>query len=183
MNLHTTSTATSHPALSHERGRRPRESLWPGILLGASLGGFVDGIAFHQIVQWHNMGSSVLPPTTMEAMHQNMAWDGWLHAATLVTTLIGIYLLVHHAGEGRRLPSLSRFTGLLLLGWGFFNVIEGVIDHELLHIHHIRDLPEHVPAYDWIFGDWRDRLHRYGLHHLSQRPQGDAARFMTRSRR
>ena len=39
-----------------------------GILLGIGLGGFVDGIALHQIAQWHNMGSAILPPTTMDAM-------------------------------------------------------------------------------------------------------------------
>lgn len=26
-----------------------------GLLLGLGLGGFVDGIAFHQILQWHHM--------------------------------------------------------------------------------------------------------------------------------
>lgn len=29
--------------------------------------------------------------------------------------------------------------GLLLTGWGVFNVVEGVIDHQLLGIHHVRD--------------------------------------------
>jgi hypothetical protein len=39
----------------------------------------------------------------------------------------------------------------MLLGWGVFNLVEGVIDHDLLNIHHVRDMPSHVPAYDWIF--------------------------------
>jgi uncharacterized membrane protein len=30
-------------------------------------------------------------------------------------------------------------------------VVEAVIDHHLLNIHHVRDIPFHVPAYDWIF--------------------------------
>jgi uncharacterized membrane protein len=29
--------------------------------------------------------------------------------------------------------------------------VEGTIDHHLLNIHHVRDMPFHVPAYDWIF--------------------------------
>ena len=33
-----------------------------GLLLGTGLGGFVDGILLHQILQWHNMLSSVRPP-------------------------------------------------------------------------------------------------------------------------
>ena len=28
---------------------------------------------------------------------------------------------------------------MLLAGWGVFNVAEGVIDHELITIHHVRD--------------------------------------------
>ena len=28
---------------------------------------------------------------------------------------------------------------MLLAGWGLFNVVEGLIDHEILGIHHVRD--------------------------------------------
>jgi uncharacterized membrane protein len=81
------------------------ESKTPGFLLGLGLGGFIDGIALHQIAQWHNMGSAVLPPTTMAAMMQNMAWDGWFHVATLLITVIGVYLLLMDGREGKHLPS------------------------------------------------------------------------------
>ena len=64
-----------------------------GIALGIGLGGFLDGILLHQIMQWHNMGSAVLPPTTMDAMAQNMVWDGMFHAATLVLALVGVLML------------------------------------------------------------------------------------------
>jgi uncharacterized membrane protein len=30
-------------------------------------------------------------------------------------------------------------VGLLLAGWGAFNLIEGIIDHHILTIHHVRD--------------------------------------------
>jgi uncharacterized membrane protein len=128
-----------------------RKSVWPGVLLGLGLGGFVDGIALHQIAQWHNMGSAVLPPTTMEAMKRNMAWDGWFHVATLTLTVVGVYLLLRDARAGVALPSPAAFTGQLLLGWGIFNLVEGLIDHHLLQIHHVRDVPVHVPMYDWVF--------------------------------
>ena len=117
-----------------------------GILLGIGLGGFLDGIVLHQIVQWHNMGSAVLPPTTMPAMKQNMAWDGLFHAATWLVRFTGVWLLV---GQARRsAPPTNRvFAGQLLLGWGTFNLVEGLVDHHLLGIHHVRDLP----VYDWAF--------------------------------
>ena len=47
-----------------------------GIVLGLGLGGFVDGITLHQIMQWHNMGSAVLAPTTIDAMAQNCFGTG-----------------------------------------------------------------------------------------------------------
>jgi uncharacterized membrane protein len=122
-----------------------------GVVLGVGLGGFVDGIVLHQILQWHNMGSAVLPPTTMDAMSQNMAWDGLFHAATWIITVIGVYML--RTASDRETPdqTVAGLTGQMLVGWGAFNLAEGVIDHHLLNLHHVRDLPAHVPLYDWIF--------------------------------
>ena len=110
-----------------------------GVLLGLGLGGFVDGILLHQIAHWHNMGSSVVPPTTLEALRLNMRWDGLFHAAVWVCTLAGVYLL--HAAARRRtpLPGAGAFTGLMILGWGLFNLVEGTIDHLLLGIHHVNE--------------------------------------------
>lgn len=122
-----------------------------GILLGLGLGGFADGILLHQIIHWHNMGSAVLPPTTMEAMADNMRWDGLFHAAVWVMTVVGVYWLVADARRGEPLPDGKAFTGLLILGWGLFNLVEGIVDHHVLELHHVRDLPAHVPLYDWLF--------------------------------
>ena len=133
-----------------ERGST-RGVSWSGVVIGLGLGGFLDGIALHQIMQWHNMGSAVLPPATMAAMKRNMAWDGWFHAATWIVTLAGVWLLWSHARRGRPLPSGGAFFGQMLLGWGVFNLVEGTIDHHLLDLHHVRDLPAHVPLYDWVF--------------------------------
>lgn len=133
------------------RAVRQRKLSRAGILVGIGLGGFVDGIVLHQILQWHNMGSAVLPPTTMAAMQRNMLWDGLFHALVWALTLAGVYLLLRDARAGVRLPGTTAFTGQMLLGWGVFNLVEGVVDHHLLQLHHVRDLPAHVPAYDWLF--------------------------------
>jgi uncharacterized membrane protein len=125
--------------------------LTSGVVIGIGLGGFVDGIVLHQIAQWHNMGSAVLPPVTMEAMSRNMAWDGLFHAATWLITLIGVYMLWAEAHRHQSVESATVFTGQLIFGWGLFNLIEGVVDHHVLNLHHVRDLPVHVPLYDWLF--------------------------------
>ena len=122
-----------------------------GIVLGLGLGGFVDGILLHQIVHWHNMGSAVVPPVSLEAMRLNMRWDGLFHAGVWLLTALGVYLLLGAARRGEALPSAGALTGLMLLGWGLFNLVEGIVDHHLLDLHHVRDLPVHVPLYDWLF--------------------------------
>ncbi len=120
-----------------------------GVVLGVGLGGFIDGIVLHQVMQWHNMGSAVLPPVTMEAMQTNMLWDGLFHGFTWIVTLAGVWML--WADRQQSAPAPRVLLGQMILGWGVFNLVEGIVDHHVLHLHHVRDLPAHVPAYDWFF--------------------------------
>jgi uncharacterized membrane protein len=41
-------------------------------------------------------------------------------------------------------------SGSVLIGFGIFNLVEGLIDHHLLGIHHVN---ETVPRSQWIFWD------------------------------
>lgn len=108
-----------------------------GILLGTGLGGFADGILLHQILQWHNMLSSVRPPVDLVSMKYNMLWDGLFHAFTWLMTVLGLARL-WRAGRRADVPwSGHAFVGALILGWGLFNFVEGLIDHQLLGIHHV----------------------------------------------
>ena len=50
------------------------------LLLGIGLGGFFDGILFHQILQAHNMLSNIFFPDTLQNVEINMFWDGLFHA-------------------------------------------------------------------------------------------------------
>jgi uncharacterized membrane protein len=108
-----------------------------GLLLGTGMGGFVDGILLHQILQWHNMLSSVRPPNDLLAMKYNMVWDGLFHAFTWTMIGLGLWRL-WRAGSRSDVPWSGRtFVGALIAGWGLFNFIEGLIDHQLLGIHHV----------------------------------------------
>jgi uncharacterized membrane protein len=124
--------------------RRSHRAIVAGILIGIGLGGFVDGIALHQIAQWHNMLSNVVPPQTMDDMRVNMTWDGLFHALTWVIILVGILLLRSAAYARAPIPSLQAFAGQLILGWGVFNLVEGLIDHHILGIHNVREVPNHM---------------------------------------
>jgi uncharacterized membrane protein len=108
-----------------------------GVMLGTGLGGFVDGILLHQILQWHNMLSSRLPPTDLVSMKVNMLWDGLFHAFTWLATVVGLGML-WRAGQRSDVPRSTRtLVGSLAIGWGAFNLVEGMIDHQLLGIHHV----------------------------------------------
>lgn len=32
----------------------------------------------------------------------------------------------------------------MILGWGLFNFVEGVIDHHILHVHHVTETDNHL---------------------------------------
>mgnify|MGYP004543128143 CR=1 FL=1 len=122
-----------------------------GLLLGAGLGGFVDGIVLHQILQWHNMLSARLPPDNLVAAKVNMYWDGMFHAAVWVLTAVGLRLL-WSVGRRSDVPWSGRtFSGALVLGWGLFNVIEGLIDHTLLGLHHVNEYVDQKQPWDMAF--------------------------------
>jgi uncharacterized membrane protein len=97
------------------------------------------------------MGSAILPPLTMAAMSQNMRWDGYFHVMVLALTLIGVLALWREGIDGTAPPTARVLIGQMILGWGIFNTVEGLVSHVLLGLHHVRDLPAHVPIYDWIF--------------------------------
>lgn len=108
-----------------------------GILLGIGLGGFVDGIVFHQILQLHNMLSNVYFPNTVVNIEVNMFWDGVFHAFTWVMTVAGLAVLWKAIKKDDVLKSGSALFGAMLLGFGIFNFVEGIIDHLVLQIHHV----------------------------------------------
>jgi uncharacterized membrane protein len=128
----------------------PKPLIAAGTLTGIGMGGFIDGILFHQILQLHNMLSARLAVDTLENMKINMVWDGLFHLLTWTTTAVGIAML-WKAGKNPNVPwSGKTFLGGGILGWGIFNLVEGIIDHHLLHIHHVVERLG-VSVYDYIF--------------------------------
>ncbi len=124
--------------------------LTAGVLMGIGMGGFIDGILFHQIFQLHSMLSAKLPQNTIVNIEISMVWDGLFHAFTWLTTATSIQLL-WSALKRREVPYSSNiFIGALLTGWGIFNLVEGIIDHHILGIHHVVERLG-VSIYDYLF--------------------------------
>jgi uncharacterized membrane protein len=121
-----------------------------GVLLGLGLGAFFDGIVFHQLLQWHHMLSGWYPLNSIDNIRLNTTWDGLFHSVAYILVLAGLYLLWQRARRSGRRWSRWQCLGAILLGWGIFNLVEGVIDHEILRLHQVN---ETVPNGQRIFWD------------------------------
>ncbi|WP_395309590.1 DUF2243 domain-containing protein [Mycobacterium sp. AMU20-3851] len=118
-----------------------KPSVLPALLLGLGFGGFIDGIVLHEILQWHHMVSHVedYPTDTLAGLEVNVLADGIFHVATWLLVWAGTIMTVISWRQGRLAPNWSFHFGLLLMGWATFNLVEGVIDHHILQVHHVRD--------------------------------------------
>jgi uncharacterized membrane protein len=134
--------------------KRATEKSFPiaaGILLGVGLGGFFDGIVLHQVLQWHHMLTSAgYPADSVSNLQLNTLWDGFFHVSTYIFVLFGLFILWRAAHRTHIRWSGKQLAGTLLMGFGLFNLVEGIIDHQLLGIHHVN---ETVPRDQWIYWD------------------------------
>lgn len=80
-----------------------------------------------------------------------MFWDGIFHAATWLVTFVGVMLLWRSGKRGTN-PPLGIFLAAMLMGWGAFNLVEGLINHQLLELHNVREVIEPTGLEHWVFG-------------------------------
>ena len=135
--------------MANEKRRSPL--IAAGVFMGAGLGGFVDGIILHQILQWHNMFSAQIPPNDLVSAKVNMFWDCLFHAAVWVMTAIGLNLL-WRAGARRDVPWSGRT---------FFRLAScrlGIVQFDRRHdrssdtgIHHVYEYTDNKLPWDLAF--------------------------------
>jgi len=132
------SNITSQSIAEPQKAANARPLILAGIILGLGQGGFFDGIVFHQLLQWHHMFSSVKTDMTVSGMELNTLGDGLFHLFDWLLTLLGLGLLWRAGRDRSNAWSGKILFGSLLLGAGLFNLVEGIIDHHLLGIHHLK---------------------------------------------
>lgn len=122
-----------------------------GVLLGLGLGGFFDGIVLHQILQWHHMATSAgYPPDSLANLQLNVMLDGVFHAATWLFTVAGLFILWRRARRSHLRWPGAELPATVLIGFGAFNGVEGLINHQALGLHHVN---ETVARHQWIYWD------------------------------
>ncbi|MFJ6539921.1 DUF2243 domain-containing protein [Streptomyces sp. NPDC091385] len=111
----------------------------------------LDGILLHQLLQWHHVLSSTnhdrigvkyYDPHTLSGLEMNTLWDGIFHAVCWIAVLLGLSILYSRVTHNRRAVWTSPVPwDWMLVGWGLFNLAEGLMDHQSLGIHHVHGGP------------------------------------------
>ncbi len=125
-------------------------------MLGLGLGGFADGIVLHQILGWHHLvcTTATCQPESVEMLKLQNRQDGFFHLGTWLLTLAGVALLFRAAAAHRAHATAWSgrvLAGAMLAGWGAFNLVEGLINHQLLGLHHVRPGHRHELLFDLLF--------------------------------
>ena len=129
--------------------------------MGLGLGGFVDGIVLHQVLQWHHLlsnsqddrvGVPTYPVDTVAGLEANTLWDGLFHIATWILVVAGLVLLWNRVVATRGPWSRPSLFGAALAGWGLFNLVEGAVNHHLLQVHHVRQVEDVGDVLVWDLG-------------------------------
>ena len=77
--------------------------------------------------------------------------DGYFHLVVWLLTITGVGLLFRAACRQSLAGLGHALLGTVLAGWGVFNVVEGLIDHHLLGLHHVRPGHQHELLFDLLF--------------------------------
>ena len=110
-----------------------------GLVLGLGLGGFFDGIVLHQILNWHHLVcyEPMCRPDSVAQLQRQNVQDGFFHLACYGFTIAGVVLLFRAARQQTTAWRGRTLAGATFAGWGVFNLVEGLVDHQILGIHHV----------------------------------------------
>lgn len=118
--------------------RNARRSMIVTTLIGFGLMAGLDEIVFHQILAWHHFFDRSTPAIGLLS-------DGLLHSAELIILVAGFFMFSDLRARQALVPPFA-WAGLFI-GFGSFQLFDGIIDHKVLRIHQVRYV-ENILPYD-----------------------------------
>lgn len=142
-------TAPSSPSSSRPRrtgapevgGKAVGRSITAGVLMGVGVAGFLDETVFHQLLHWHHFYDK-------GSASAGLVSDGFFHAGSWICIVAGLFLFADL--QRRRATVPKRLWAGALIGWGGFQVYDGLIQHKVLGLHQIRYRVDLLP-YDLVW--------------------------------
>jgi uncharacterized membrane protein len=97
--------------------------------MGVGVAGFIDETVFHQILHWHHFYDK-------GSANAGLVSDGLFHAGSWICIVVGLFVFADL--QRRRATVPKRLWAGALLGWGGFQVYDGLFQHKVLGLHQIR---------------------------------------------
>jgi uncharacterized membrane protein len=104
-------------------------SITAGVLMGVGVAAFIDETVFHQLLHWHHFYDK----STAEI---GLVSDGLFHAGGWLAMVVGLFLFADL--QRRRATVPKRVWAGALIGWGGFQLYDGLIQHKVFGLHQIR---------------------------------------------
>ncbi|MDT7745977.1 MAG: hypothetical protein QOE59_5055 [Actinomycetota bacterium] len=111
------------------RRAMPGRSIGAGVLLGIGVAAFLDETVFHQLLHWHHFYDG----STSDV---GLVSDGVFHAGGWLAIVVGLFWFADL--QRRRTTVPRRVWAGGLIGWGAFQVYDGLFQHKVLGLHQIR---------------------------------------------
>src|ERR1700712_1083961 len=124
-------TEGASPVTEHQAGRNRAtgRSIVAGALMGVGVAAFVDETVFHQLLHWHHFYDKSTPDVGLVS-------DGIFHAGVWLAMVVGLFLFADLQRRKGTVPKRVWAGGLI--GWGGFQLYDGLFQHKVLGLHQIR---------------------------------------------
>ena len=121
--------------------RALRRALLGAGVFGFGFSGLIDVLVLHHVLQLHHLLSNVYDASTIAGLRTNLRADGLFSVAMLVVAGVGAGL-VWRVERRTAAPTPARpLAGAVLIGLGAFDLLDVLVNHALLGLHHATSGP------------------------------------------
>lgn len=132
---------SNSPPVSQSARQSPdvdvREVVGWGATTGFGLGGMIDVVLFHLVLQHHHLLSGYIDPRSDGGLRANILYDGLFVLLMLGIMFVGLGMLWRRVNGGNARVSNKILGGAILVGAGVFNVFDGIITHYVFGFHDV----------------------------------------------